>query len=137
LVNSDSALKEARASITELKSQLDKTSKALEDATSNNPALKNSLAKLQEENKQWDATATKVENSVATTIQSSAPLVNEAQASADTAKGWGVVFSGDATLDQAKPEIEAARNIGIPNPVIYFRNGWYRGVSLAETRPTA
>src|SRR5205807_9823026 len=46
LVNSDSALKEARASITELKSQLDKTSKALEDATSNNPALKNSLAKL-------------------------------------------------------------------------------------------
>src|SRR5437588_823927 len=81
LVESDQALKEARATITDLKTQLSKTSQALADAQAklNDPSLKETLVSLEKENKQLNATSSRVETSVANTIASSAPLVEKAQ----------------------------------------------------------
>jgi hypothetical protein len=141
LVESDAALKEARATITDLKAQLDKTSQALADtqAKLNDPSIKEKLAQLEEENKQLDATSSKVEASVANTIRSNAPLVEKAQTAVATNTTWGVIFSGDATLDKAKYEVETvAPKLGIPNASIYLdRNGSYRSVSVVDSRSQA
>ena len=140
LVESDAALKEARATITDLKAQLDKTSQALTDAQAklNDPSLKDTLAKLEEENKQLNAASSKVEASVANTIASNASFVEKAQTAVSTNTAWGVVFSGDATLDAAKYEVEVvAPKLGIPNASIYFRQGSYRSVSVVEHRTQA
>jgi cytoskeletal protein RodZ len=140
LLNSDAALQEAQALITDLREQNEKLSRALADAQSelNDPALKEKLAKLQEVNKQLSVTSSKVENSVASIIASNAPLVEKVQNEVDTNTKWGVVFSGDATLEAAKPEVEkVARDLGIPNASIYFRQGSFRSVSVVDSRAEA
>jgi hypothetical protein len=140
LLNSDAALKEAQALITDLREQNDKMSKALGDAQSklNDPAFKEQLAKLEEANKQLNVASSKVEDSVASTIASNAPLVEKVQNAVDTNTKWGVVFSGDATLDGAKYEVETiAPKLRIPNASIYFRQGSYRSVSVVNNRPEA
>jgi hypothetical protein len=140
LLNSDAALKDAQTLITDLKEQNDKLSKALGDAQSkfNDPALNEQYAKLEEANKQLNVASSKVENSVASTIASNAPLVEKVQNAVDTNTKWGVIFSGDATLDAAKYEVEtAAPKLGIPNASIYFRQGSYRSVSVVDSKPEA
>jgi hypothetical protein len=140
LLNSDAALKESQALITDLKEQNGKLSKALGEAQSklNDPVLKEQYAKLEEANKQLSVASSKVETSVASTIASNAPLVEKVQTSVDTNTKWGVVFSGDATLDAAKYEVETvAPKLGIPNASIYFRQGSYRSVSVVDSRPEA
>jgi len=137
LLNSDATLKEAQALIIDLREQNDKMSKALADAQGkcNDPALKEQFAKLEETNKQLNVNSSKVENSVASTIASNAPLVEKVQNEVDTNTKWGVVFSGDAKLDVAKYEIETiAPKLGIPNASIYFRQGSYRSVSVVNSR---
>lgn len=140
LLDSDAALKEAQALITDLKEQNEEMSKALGDAQSklNDPALKEQLAKLEETNKRLDVASSKVENSVASTIESNASLVEKVQDAGDTSTGWGVVFGGDVTLDEARHEVETiAPKLGIPNASIYFRQGSYRSVSVVGSRPEA
>lgn len=141
LVESDAALKEARATITDLKGQLDKTSQALADAQTklNDPDLKEKLAKLQEENKQLNASSSKVESSVSNTIAANAQLVEKAQTSVSNSGTWGVIFSGDATIEDAKYEAQTvAPKYGIPNATIFLdKNGSYRCVSVAESRSQA
>ena len=141
LVESDAALKEARAAITDLKGQLDKTSQALADAQTklNEPDLKEKLAKLQEENKQLNASSSKVESSVSNTIAANAQLVEKAQTSVSNSGTWGVIFSGDATIEDAKYEAQTvAPKYGIPNATIFLdKNGSYRCVSVAESRSQA
>jgi uncharacterized protein YfcZ (UPF0381/DUF406 family) len=141
LVESDAALKEARATITDLKVQLDKTSQALADteAKLNDPDLKEKLAKLQEENKQVNASSSRVETSVSDTIAANAPLVEKAQTSVSNSGSWGVVFSGDATIDAAKYEAQTiAPKLGIPSAAIFHdRNGSFRCVSVVESRAQA
>ncbi|HVG21192.1 MAG TPA: hypothetical protein VNI02_19245 [Blastocatellia bacterium] len=137
LLDSDAALKEAQVLITDLREQNENMSKALADAQSklNDPALKDKLAKLEEANKQLNIASSKVENSVASTIASNAPLVERVQNEVDTNTKWGVVFSGDATLDAARYEVETvAPKLGIPNVSIYFRKGSYRSVSVVDSR---
>lgn len=134
------ALKEAQALITDLREQNDKMSKALADAQStlNDPALKERFAKLEETNKQLNVTSSKVENSVASSIASNAPLVEKVQDAVDTNTMWVVVFSGDPTLDAAKYEVDTvAPKLGIPNASIYFRQGSYRGVSVVGSKSEA
>lgn len=140
LLNADAALKEAQALITDLRDQNGKLSTALGDAQNklNDPALKEQFAKLEEANKQLDVASTKVEDSVSSTIASNAPLVEKVQSGVGTAAKWGVVFSGDATLDAAKYEVETvAPKLGIPNASIYFRQGSYRSVSVVDSRAEA
>lgn len=140
LVDSDAALKEARATITDLQTQLDKASQALNEAQIklNDPALKDQLAKLQEENKQVNMASSKVEASVASTIATNAPLVEKAQTAANPNNIWGVVYSGDASLEDAKYEVNVvAPKLSIPNASIYFRQGSYRSVSVLDDRTQA
>jgi hypothetical protein len=138
LVESDAALKEARATITDLKTQLDKTSQALADAQAklNDPSLKDTLAKLEEENKKLNASSAEVEVSISNAIASNASLVEKAQTAVSSSNAvWGVVFSGDATLDAAKYEVTVvAQKLGIPNASVYLRQNSYRGVSEVESR---
>jgi hypothetical protein len=140
LIDADAALKEARVIIADLKSQLEKTSLALSEAqrSPNDPSVRERLVKLQEENKQLNATTTKVEASVATTIASSAQLVEKAQTNSGASQGWGVIFSGDSSLEDAKYEANVvAPKLGIPNVTIYFRDGSYRSVAVLEDRMQA
>lgn len=140
LLSSDAALKEAQAMITDLREQNDKMSKALAETQGklNDPVLADQFAKLEETNKQLNVASTKVENSVASTIASNAPLVERVQNAVDTNIKWGVVFSGDSKLDAAKYEVETvAPKLGIPNASIYFRQGSYRGVSVVGSKQEA
>lgn len=140
LIQSDTALKDAQATITDLKAQLDKTSQALADtqAKLNDPSLKDQIAKLEVENKQADIASSKVAASVATTIASNAAFVEKAQNATSTNATWGIVFSGDSTPNSAKYEVEVvAPKLGIPNASVYFRQGSYRGVAVVESRSQA
>jgi len=140
LVESDTALKEARASITDLRSQIDKMAKVLADAEAklDDPSLKAHIAQLEEESKQLTIASSRVQASVQTTIASTAPLVEKAQAAVSPTPRWGVVFSGDSTLEAARYEIEvAAPKFGIPNASIYLRQGSYRSVAVVEDRAQA
>jgi len=140
LVESDAALKEAQATITDLRSQLDKMSQALADAQAklNDPSLKDEISKLNEESKQLKRASSSVEASVAATIASNAPLVEKAQSITSSSTIWGVVFGGDTKLDGAKYEVEVnAPKLGISNASVYFRQGYYRSVSVVRSRSEA
>jgi hypothetical protein len=140
LLDSDKALKEAQGLITDLKEQNDKLSKALGDAQGkiNDPALNEQYAKLEESNKQLNIASSQVEQSVASTIASNASLVDKVQSGTDSRTTWGVVFSADGKLDEAKHEVEiVAPKMGLPNPSIYLRRGSYRSVSVSGSRAEA
>lgn len=140
LLTSDATLKEAQTVIADLREQNGKLSKVLADVQSkvNDPALKEQIARLEEVNKQLNVTTSKVENSVASTIASNEPLVERVQNEVAPESRWGVVFSGDATLEAAKYEVGTiAARLGIPNARIYFRQGAYRGVSVLDSRAEA
>lgn len=139
LVDSDAALKEARATITDLKDQLAKTSGALAEvqSNSNDPALNEKIARIQEENKQLEAATTKVEQAVSNTIALSDEFVEKAQTGINPASGWGVVYGGDTKLKDAEYEIGIAPQKGIPNVSIYLRDGYYRSVSVSQNKSLA
>jgi len=140
LLKADAALIQAQATIAELKEQNDKMSKALGEAQTKltDPVLKEQIAKLEEKNKQLIVTSSKVEDSVASTIESNAPLIEQVQNTSDTKAKWGIVFSGDPTLDAAKYEVEViAPKLKIPNSSIYYRQGSYRSVSVVASRTEA
>lgn len=138
LVQSDNALKEAQVTITDLRAQLDKMSKALAEAQEklSDPSLKDNISRLQEENKQLNIASSRVEATVQSTIDSNAPLVGRIPSAANTR--FGVVFSGDTTLEKALYEVETvAPKLGIPNASVFFREGMYRSVSVVDDRTTA
>ena len=49
----------------------------------------------------------------------------------------GVVFGADISVDTARDEINKASAKGIPSPQIYFRDGHYMSVALADNPTTA
>ncbi len=140
LVESDAALQDARTTIIDLKAQLDKTSKALAEvqARLNDPSVNETVAKLEEENKKLNVASAEVQASIANTIASNAPLVERAQTTVSSSAVWGVVFSGDTTLDAAKHEVTVvAPKLGIPNASVYLRQNSYRSVAVVESRTQA
>jgi hypothetical protein len=140
LVESDNALKEARTTIADLKAQLDKTAKALNEAQAklNDPSLNATVAKLDAENNKLREASIKVEASISNTIASSASLVEKAQTALVSNPVWGVVYSGDATLDSARYEVTSVATLyGIPNAAVYLRQNSFRAVSVLENRTQA
>lgn len=140
LVESDGALKEARSTITDLTGQLEKTSQTLAAVQTrlNDPSLDETVARIEAENKKLTAASAAVENSITHTIASNAALVEKAQTAIGSNAVWGVVFSGDATLDAAKYEVNVvAPKLGIPNASVYVRQKSYRSVSVVESRAQA
>lgn len=135
LVESDQALKEAQATITDLSAQNEKLSKELVAAQSQstNPAEKARLGKLEEETRQLKVISAKVTANVRGTIAANANLVDKALASSADAS-WGVVYGGDTNLDAARFE---ARKFGAGKVTIYLRQGSYRSVLVAADRSDA
>jgi hypothetical protein len=139
LVDSDAALKEARTTIADLQQKNNEMAKALAEANANvnDPSLKERIAKLEAENKQLQESTQKVQDSVSSTIASNALLVDKALSSMNANK-WGVVFSGDATLEGARYEVDTiAPKLGLLNPSIYLRKGSYRSVSVVGDKQQA
>ena len=139
LVASDAALKEARATISDLQKRNDEMTKVLGQANArlNDPSLKANIAKLEQDNKQLMVNTQQVQASVSNTIASNAPLVDRAL-SITSADKWGVVWSGDENLKGAKYEVDViAPKLGLPNPSIYFRQGSYRSVAMVGDKQQA
>jgi hypothetical protein len=140
LVDSDQALKEAQANITDLTTQNETLSKALADAQArtNDPAEKLRLADFEQENKKIKQASEKVEANVQVTIASNAALVEKAQTATSTNVQWGVVYGGDTNLDAAKHEVTAvAQKYGLTNASIFFRQASFRSVATASDRTEA
>jgi len=140
IADTTDALNEARATINDLKDQLDKASKALAAAQTkfNDPELKDKLTKLEKENDRLSATSSEVRDTVANTIASNSTIVEKVQESNESATRWGVVYGGDTSLEAAKYEVkETSAKYGIPNVTIYLRQGSYRSVSVVESRARA
>jgi hypothetical protein len=139
LVQADDALKEAQATIGNLKAQLEKTTKALGEglARSDDQALKSSFSKLEEESRQLNAASAQVAASVRSTIASNAPLVEKAQSAVSANGGWGVVLGSDVSLEAARDEIMRASQKRIPTAGVYFRNGYYASIAVVDNRATA
>lgn len=138
-MDSDAALKEARATISELQKRNDEVTRTLAQAKGqlSNPSLKATIAKLEQDNQQLNVSTQQVQASVSNTIASNAPLVDRVLSVTGSGK-WGVVWSGDSTLDDAKYEVAVvAPRLGLPNPSIYLRQGSYRSVSVVGDKQLA
>ena len=139
LEESDQALKDATAAITDLKQQNEKLTKALADAQAGivDPAAKARLAELQQESQKLKESTDRVGAAARATIASNAPLVERAQqAMGDT--HWAVVYGGDTKLEDAKYEVTTiAKKLELPNASIYLRQGSYRSVAPAGSREEA
>lgn len=139
LVDSDAALKEARSTISDLQKKNNEMANALAEANAklNDSSFQKRVAKLEKENKKLYAATQQVQASVSNTIASSAPLVDSILAQTSTHK-WGVVFSGNPTLEIAKDELDSvAEKYNLPNAAIYNRKGSYRSVSVVSDRQQA
>ena len=139
LVDSDAALKEAHSTISDLQKKNNEMANALAEAKPklNDPSFQKRVAKLEKENEKLNAATQQVQASVSNTIASSAPLVDRALTQT-SARKWGVVFSGNPTLEVAKEEIDSvAKKYNIPNAAIYNRKGSYRSVSVVSDRQQA
>ncbi len=140
LVESDQALKEAQANITDLAAQNEKLTKALYDVQSKSidSIEKQRLIELEEENKRLKITSARVEANIQTTIAGNAALVEKAQTSSSTIVKWGVVYGGDTDLASAQYETGSiAKKFELTNAAIYFRQGSFRSVAIASDRSEA
>lgn len=136
----DVTLKESQATITNLKAQLDSTSKVLAEAQlkTSDPELKQKLEKVEEENKAVKESSSKSQENARKTIYTNIDLVETAQVAVNTGDEWGVVFSGDNNLKQAKYEIDLAKKRHkIPNANVYYRQGMFRSVAVVNSRAKA
>ena len=92
LLDSDAALKETRATITNLQSQLGKASEILNEAKGkvNDPTLEKKIAELTKQNKQLSVSSAQVETAVRKTIGDNASFVEKAQemVGANTMWAW-------------------------------------------------
>ena len=139
LVESDQALKEANATITDLQTQNEKLLKELGNAQakSADPEAQKRIAQLQQDNRKLADAANQVESKVQVTIAANAPLVEKAQAAAGTTQ-WAVVYGGDTRLEEARYEVTTvAQKLGLANAAVYLRQGSYRSVAVADPREAA
>lgn len=61
------------------------------------------------------------------TLDNAAPALMAAQAALGTGHGWAIVFSADRTEKAAEPELKKAAALSLGSPLLYLRQGWYRG----------
>jgi hypothetical protein len=140
LLDSNNALNEAHATITDLQAQLQETTQALKEAQAkpNDPNLNNKISQLEQKNVELNAATASVANTVANTLTANEQFVERAQNTMDTGGKWGVVFGGDATLEGAMDEIKSeAPRYGINGATIYHRQGSFRSVLVQNSRDEA
>lgn len=140
LVESDQALKEAQANITDLSTQNEKLTKALAElqAKSADSIGKKQLTELEEGNKKLKIASARVEANVQTTIAGNAVLVEKALASSTSPVKWAVVYGSDTDLASAQYEIGTiAKKFDLSNSAIFSRQGLFRSVAIAADRSDA
>jgi hypothetical protein len=139
LLDADTALKDAKATITALTTQLEQTSKELADARGQqgDAARSARLDQLVAANTSVRRLAEETQSTVARAIDDAAPLVQQAQTQVGSGD-WGVVFSGDVTLPAAQYEAKTiAPSLNLARTTIYKRQGMFRTVAIATTRAEA
>jgi uncharacterized protein YebE (UPF0316 family) len=140
ITKSDIALKEAQATISAQAKQLDSTSKLLAEAKKqiDNPELKKKITDMQTKSTELKKETNLTQLSVNKTISSNAILVENAQKAVNDNSSWGVILAGDSSLKDAQSEVGVMnRKYGVPNAVIYFRQGSYRSVAIVNNRSEA
>ncbi|MBK8800457.1 MAG: hypothetical protein IPN71_00080 [Fibrobacteres bacterium] len=141
LADSDQALKEARATITDLSAQNEKLSKALADAKKvvTDTVQRRSIDSLQLENKRLNQSTAAVATSTQAVITASAAMVETANLASESGVRWAVVFGGDVSLELARYEVGAQAHgwESQYNASIYLREGRYRAVAVADSREEA
>ncbi len=136
----DKQLVNAQATIADLKTQNSNLENTLNEAKAqiSDVVLRGKIATLEKINAQVIPAASKVQDSLQTTIAANSALVQQLQTATNITPTWAVVFGGDSTLDAARYEIEtAARKLGITNAAIYYRQGSYRSVVITSDRSQA
>jgi hypothetical protein len=136
LVENQQALQDAQATITDLRTQLERATQSLSEvqARTSDAPLKASISRVVQETQQVSAASDRVQANVRSTIAASAPLVEKAQAVLDPGGQLGVVFGGDASVQAAADEIARASRAGVKGAKVYLRQGAYRSVALASDR---
>lgn len=101
LADSDKALKQAQATISELQLKNDELVKTLSamNAKTNKPPSKELIGKLEHENTQLKIASQRVQSSVAETISANAPLLEKAFPQAGTPPTAGFCYQEDRLVD--------------------------------------
>lgn len=136
LVESDEALKVAKATIGDLQRQLKQANEALAAAKSAVPAgaLQQRIQKVEDAGRQVVAASAGAVEATRSTINANAALVDRALQTMTVSGGWAVVFGSDTSLAAARDEIARAGKLGISGTGIYARNNYFASLAVVPSR---
>ncbi|ABM02727.1 hypothetical protein Ping_0885 [Psychromonas ingrahamii 37] len=137
LTQSDETLLKAQATIADLIAQNEKLNSALSEVNSRTDSaeVKANITKLNKLNTYLAASSAKVQAAAETTTSANAALIQKAQSDTGIVVTWGVVYSGDRTLEAAQYEVQTiAPKLGLTNAAVYFRQDSYRSVATVTDR---
>ena len=139
LVESDDALKAAKATIDNLQQQLKQANEALAAAKGAVPAgaLQQRIQKVEDAGRQVVAASVNAAEATRSTINANAALVDRALQTMTVSGGWAVVFGSDTTLAAARDEIARAGKLGISSTGIYARNNYFASLAVVPSREQA
>lgn len=139
LSKADISLKDANLTIGTLSHRLDSSMNLLSriSESTSNESLKKEIDTLNNKNEKVLSETQIAQTAIKQTIKANAPIVNKVQDDLNEGGKWGVVWSGDATLDGAAYEMLYAKKNSIPNGAIYFRHGSYRSVAVMDSKTQA
>jgi hypothetical protein len=137
-VAATNSLSEARANIATLEEQLEKNNETISAVSARLPdSDSKKVEALRKENQAIATRTSTVQDDISRAIAAAAPLVESVQPSNSPGQ-WGVVYSGDTSLDGAKYEVgQIAKTLNLPNARIYHRQNMYRSVSVVDSRSDA
>jgi hypothetical protein len=99
--------------------------------------LKREIESAEKSSSEAILAANQVDKVVSNSISSNSELLSGANFG-EAGTIWGVVYSGDKTLESANYEIgPAAQKFGISNAAIYYRQGSFRSVATSVSRSIA
>lgn len=139
LVETDDALKTAKATIDSLQAQLKQANDALASATAAVPSgeLRNQIQAVEKSGRQLAEATVNASEAARSTITENAPLVERAQSVVSSTGAQAVIIGSDRTLSAAQDEVRRATKAGITNVSVYFRNGYYATLSVVDSRDKA
>ena len=139
LVESDEALKTAKATIDDLQRQLKQANEALAAAKAAVPAgeLQQRIQKVEDAGRQALTASANAVEATRSTISANAALVDRALQTMSVPGGWAVVFGSDTTLAGARDEIARAGKLGIGSTGIYARNNYFASLAVVPSREQA
>jgi hypothetical protein len=140
VINTNQTLHDAQTTNEILKNQVDSLTKLLVQINPlvKDSALKKNIKAIERDKLNIDSIFKQTNFSVQKTLSANAQIVSSAQQQLNNGGDWGVVFSADLDLNKAIYERDvAAKKYQIPNVVIFLRQGYYRSVSVVNTRNEA